>query len=337
MVEELTKVKGRLMKLIEIRSTLKAANERLRNDKLNQPFQQRFETSRQYQPFQQSYNPQPSSYNPQPYNPVQVNENKVQLTDISSNPKIIEKLREQYSKMYPAIEFAEDTTSLFRYNPSFSRNGNSLGYESKNLLSVLDFLVNKYRNLGDDRKILDLSDDIGYEIKDVVDEYMVVKEKLERLDKFNKKLNAGRELLKELDQMTNDFGTDSLLSKVHLDMYLTMKNTMSAQIDTLEKSLVDTEINALKKEAEEVQAKFNYYQKMANEVTSRLQIITTQPLNELATYDLRPKKDTDPMTMESIKSSTLFTSPTFDTFSPYPNWDTFMIPGISKLNDRMYL
>jgi hypothetical protein len=339
MVEELMKVKGRLMKLIEIRSTLKAANERLRNDKLNQPFQQRFETSRQYQPFQQSsYNSQPS-YNPHAYNPV-VNEDKVQLTDISSNPKIIEKLREQYSKMYQAIEFAEDTTSLFRYNPSFSRNGNSLGYESKNLLSVLDFLIGKYRSLGDDRKILDMSDDIGYEIKDVVEEYMVVKEKLERLDKFNKKLNAGRELLKELDQMTNDFGTDSLLSKVHLDMYLTMKNTVSAQIDTLEKSLVDTEINALKKEAEEVQAKFNYYQKMANEVTSRLQIITTQPLNELATYDLRPKKDTDPMTIDnpdSIKSSTLFTSPTFDTFSPYPNWDTFVIPGISKLNDRMYL
>jgi hypothetical protein len=351
MVEELMKVKGRLMKMIETRSILKAANEKLYKDKFNQQFQHTNQCQAQFKQYQQQYNPPLNQQFQQPSNPLRYiplvnddkNMDKVQLTDISSNPKIIEKIQVQYSKMYQTIEFTEDTSSLFRYNPSFNRWGNSLGYESKNLLSVLDFLIGKYRSLGDDRKILDLSDDIGYEIKDVVDEYMVVKEKLEKLDKFNKKLNAGRELLKELEQMTNDFGTDSLLNKVHVDMYQTMKSTMNAQIDTLEKSLVDTEINALKKEAEEVQAKFNYYQKMANEVTNRLQIITTQPLNELATYDLRPKKDTDPKTTDQTGYYTVgdSTPTSFDTFSPYPNWDTFLSPCISspmsKLNNRMYL
>jgi hypothetical protein len=245
MVEELIKIKNRVMQIMQLRSRINKTNNCASKSNL-------------------------------------IFNNRIELTEVVSNPCIIPKIRSQYDRMYPTDGLNQvsifTSPSMF-YNDCVAR---CTGYDSTHLLATLDFLINKYRCLADDRKILDISDDIGEEISDVVEEYTDIKRKMENLHAFNSKINEARSLVKELDQMSKQLKKDQLCE------YEDTRGLMDSQIDKFQESLKTKEIEVLEKEAEQTQAKFNYYQKMANEITGRLQVIVNQPVNELVSYDLRP-------------------------------------------------
>jgi len=209
----------------------------------------------------------------------------VELTNVCVNPHLINKIRTKYYERYPINNnlvdelLLGDRSKVYQV-PTFRVN---FGFDSGRLLAVLDRMINKYRCLSDDRKILDQTADLGEEIADVVEEYADIQNKLSKLSKFNEKLDSLRQNLMDLSQMSHELD--------FYDGFESIDNQVLNDLRTFQEGIQEDKVNQLILKGEQVQAKFNYYQKMANELISRVQVISSMPTSDLGTYQLFPQNN----------------------------------------------
>lgn len=209
---------------------------------------------------------------------ISPNQRFINLTNVCVNPILVTKIRNKYYERYPE-------KTLFSESISGSWTNNVNSFDSGRLLAILDEMINKYRCLSDDRKILDQTADIGEEIADTVKEYTEIKKKMAKLDDFNKKLDSVRQNLVELSQMSCDLDL--------FDGFESIDNQVLNDISRFQEGIQKNQVDKLVAKGEQIQAKFNYYQKMAHELINRVQIIAEMPTPDLGTYQLFPEHKND--------------------------------------------
>ena len=210
----------------------------------------------------------------------------IELTTVCVNPNIVSKVRGQYYRQYPNDNRSSDKSQISIWtNPSIFYNAvqQDFGMKRGRLLSVLDKMIAKYRCLADDRKILDQATEIGEEIVDVVEEYKEVQTRLKKLNDFNEKIDQVRKNLVELSNMSMDLE--------EFEGFKEINNNLLNEVRCFQDGLSRSKIEELKNEAEQCQAKFNYYQKMSQTIVDRIKLITEMPMSDFSRFNLQEPND----------------------------------------------
>lgn len=185
----------------------------------------------------------------------------------------IEKIYKDKYQQYHNFEGEMGKHSPFFYNNALNYNLLSNRMEKGRLLSILDHLLNKYRCLVDDRKVLDQVDELSDEISDTVAEYQEIMKQMNKYKHFHNQVN---QLTTYLDQLSNS-------AKELDDLFegtTEIQQSIKQQIEKFQEQINLTKVEQLHHEAQQCQAKFNYYQKMANEITNKIKIILPTSFND---------------------------------------------------------
>lgn len=202
-------------------------------------------------------------------NPSEDGKCYVSLTNYCVNNYLVTKIEELYRNRYGYQQQAPPVFVDGQMKPGVLI-GLDFGFrmDKGKLLSILDFLLNKYRCLADDRKILDQVDEVGDEMAETIKEYSGLRQKIDTYSKFTEKVQQIRVNLADLTMLSRSMKDEKLVkSAMEIDYDVIDK------LEELEKSINREEIAKLEEEAKKCQAKFNYYQKMANEIINRVEVM----------------------------------------------------------------
>jgi len=228
----------------------------------------------------------------------------INLQNYCINPRLIEKIRKVYRDKY--IQKSDDLhkTIDFPYHRPidhsfFSIHSNNLAIqmEKGKVFAIIDQLINKYRCLDDDRKILDQADELGDEIADTVEEYQRLMKQINQYETYKSKLNALFVGLNELDTMSKDLNLVDFGSNI-------IHSNFKTSIGQFQNNINQERLEHLIQESKNCQAKFNYYKKMTNEILKRINVIDNTVYKEAPKQTIRQTTEEDKIYTYSPKETT---------------------------------
>ena len=125
-------------------------------------------------------------------------------------------------------------------------------------------MLQKYRALSDDRKILDSVDELGDEIANVSQDYQELKDKITKYERYRSLIGQTRENLKELSELS---GTLDLVQDT-----MEINHEIVDYLNILEEAIIPDAIDELNEITKLVQVRFNYYYKLSKAIQDRIQI-----------------------------------------------------------------
>jgi predicted hydrocarbon binding protein len=127
------------------------------------------------------------------------------------------------------------------------------------LLATLDHLIQKYQSLSNDRKMLDFGETIGQELADTIEDYSNVRSKMEKVWCYVKSIRETKNLMEKMLKSTVDF-------REELDNESEIYDMIEI-LDDMVMSLIECQLMPkLKKEKVKLQSKFDYYNKLSEEL-----------------------------------------------------------------------
>jgi len=127
------------------------------------------------------------------------------------------------------------------------------------LLATLDHLVHKYQSLSDDRKLLDFGETIGQELAETIEDYSKIRKKMESVWDYVRLIretkNSIEKILKITEELNEELNNDESVKDM-IDI-----------LDEMVMNLIEKQVmNKLKKKKISLQSKFDYYQKLSEEL-----------------------------------------------------------------------